>query len=301
MLNQLPYSFPPRTLAADWLTLSPFNIYLLWLLTCCICLILFAGFCCILIVFYLILNYLTVFTFVTFTLALSSPVSLEESALKRWIFDVLQMCTLEVVACCGHLYNVSTAKIPVWGKVLKFENHLKNVVFVYYLPEFDLWTCDSYFNTTACVCAEGAAAPRSFWPPYTPVFPLCVQFAAVLQEIRKIIITRCFTCCETKLPSSHPVKCGLRGIKWVVREAWQRRLSSGLLFKLSLHLSPSLTHTNKQEVVWSSKDGVKQTGLHTSHLLLSQSKKQNQKSNNDLRGASTRHRAGRQGHWGVRV
>lgn len=263
--------------------------------------ILFAGFCCILIIFYLILNYLTVFTFVTFTLALSSPVSLEESALKRWIFDVLQMCTLEVVACCGHLYNVSTAKIPVWGKVLKFENHLKNVVFVYYLPEFDLWTCDSYFNTTACVCAEGAAAPRSFWPPYMPVFPLCVQFAAVLQEIRKIIITRCFTCCETKLPSSHPVKCGLRGIKWVVREAWQRRLSSGLLFKLSLHLSPSLTHTNKQEVMWSSKDGVKQTGLHTSHLLLSQSKKQNQKSNNDLRGASPRHRAGRQGHWGVRV
>lgn len=244
MLNQLPYSFPPRTLAADWLTLSPFNIYLLRLLTCCICLILFAGFCCILIIFYLVLNYLTVFTFVTFTLALSSPVSLEESALKRWIFDVLQMCILKVVACCGHFYNVSTAKIPVWGKVLKFENHLKNVVFVYYLPEFDLWTCDSYFNTTACVCAEGAAAPRSFWPPYAPVFPLCVQFAAVLQEIRKIIITRCFTCCETKLPSSHPVKCGLRGIKWVVREAWQRRISSGLLFKLSLHLS--LSHTHKQ-------------------------------------------------------
>lgn len=170
-----------------------------------------------------------------------------------------------------------SAKIPVWGKVLKFENHLKNVVFVYYLP---------------CVTV-------SFWPPYTPVVPLCVQFAAVLQEIRKIITTRCFTCCETKLPSSHPVKCGLRGIKWVVREAWQRRrLSSGLLFTLSLHLSLSLTHTNKQEVVWSSKDGVKQTGLHTSHLLLSQSKKQNQKSNNDLRGASPRHRAGRQGHWG---
>lgn len=156
MLNQLPYSFPPRTLAADWLTLSPFNIYLLWLLTCCICLILFAGFCCILIIFYLVLNYLTVFTFVTFTLALSSPVSLEESALKRWIFDVLQMCILKVVACCGHFYNVSTAKIPVWGKVLKFENHLKNVVCLLFTR---IWSVNMrliFQHNSLCLCRGGS-------------------------------------------------------------------------------------------------------------------------------------------------
>lgn len=113
-------------------------------------------------------------------------------------------------------------------------------------------------HNSLCLCRGGILT--SLYTSRPTVCSICCSFT----EIRKIIITRCFTCCETKLPSSHPVKCGLRGIKWVVREAWQRRrLSSGLLFTLSLHLSLSLTHTQTNrkscgaaKTAWSKQDYI---------------------------------------------